>query len=275
MSLTRRDPIESQRNDAGPRRSNRSEATGISKHSKDQGRASRAHSVYGTRVSQQRAVHAVIFDLDGVLLDTEPLYTQATQEVLAPYGQEYTWALKVEMMGRDSRRAAEFLVATLGIPLTAEQYIARRQPLLERTCRTAAALPGAEELVRALHAHGVPIALATSSERPLMRAKIERHAWFELFSTFVCGDDPRLRHAKPAPDIFLLAAEELGILRENCLVFEDSLAGVEAARAAQMHVIAVAAPQMDRSRYPAGTPILSSLVDVTLAKLGLADEDSR
>ncbi|MBN1612123.1 MAG: HAD-IA family hydrolase [Polyangiaceae bacterium] len=216
-----------------------------------------------------RCCRAVIFDLDGVLLDTEPLYTQATQQVLSTYGKQYTWELKVQMMGRDSRSTAELLVAALGLPLSAEQYIARRRPLLEQACRQAPALPGAEKLVRSLWGRGIPMALATSGEASLTRAKAERHAWFELFSAVLCGDDPRLCHPKPAPDIFLLAAQELGVPLEHCVVFEDSLAGVQAAQAANMQVIAVAAPQMDRSRYADGIPIVSSLNDVRLAMLGL------
>jgi pseudouridine 5'-phosphatase len=220
-------------------------------------------------VTPVRFCRAVIFDLDGVLLDTEPLYTQATQQVLSPYGKQYTWELKVQMMGRDSRSTAEFLVAALGIPLTAEKYIAARKPLLERACRQAAPLPGAETLVRTLHARGIPMALATSGEASLTRAKGERHPWFELFSAIVCGDDPRLRHPKPAPDIFVLAAQELAVPLERCVVFEDSLAGVQAALAAGTQVIAVAPPQMDRSSYAHGIPIVSSLSDVDLAMLGL------
>ena len=216
-----------------------------------------------------RCCRAVIFDLDGVLLDTEPLYTQATQQVLSPYGKEYTWELKVQMMGRDSQSTAEFLVAALGLPLTAEQYIAARTPLLEQACRQAAALPGAEELVRSLFARGIPMALATSGEAFLTRAKALQHPWFDLFSAVVCGDDPRLCRPKPAPDIFLVAAQELGVPLEHCVVFEDSLAGVQAAQAAGMQVIAVAAAQMDRSGYAPGIPIVSSLSDVDLAMLGL------
>ena len=216
-----------------------------------------------------RCCRAVIFDLDGVLLDTEPLYTQATQQVLSPYGKEYTWELKVQMMGRDSQSTAEFLVAALGLPLTAEQYVAARTPLLEQACRQAAALPGAEELVRSLFARGIPMALATSGEAFLTRAKALQHPWFDLFSAVVCGDDPRLGRPKPAPDIFLVAAQELGVPLEHCVVFEDSLAGVQAAQAAGMQVIAVAAAQMDRSGYAPGIPIVSSLSDVDLAMLGL------
>jgi pseudouridine 5'-phosphatase len=220
------------------------------------------------------SLRAVIFDLDGVLLDTEPLYTQATQQVLSPFGKEYTWELKMQMMGRDTQSTAEFLVSALGLPLTAEQYIARRKPLLEQACRAAAALPGAEALVRRLHTRGIPTAVATSGEASLTRAKTAQHPWFELFSVVVCGDDPRLSRPKPAPDIFLMAAQDLGVAPEHCVVFEDSLAGVQAAQAACMQLIAVAAPQMDRSHYPQGIPVVSSLDDANGVMLGLEEAPS-
>jgi pseudouridine-5'-monophosphatase len=192
---------------------------------------------------------AVLFDLDGVLLDTEGLYTVATQRVLDRYGKTYDWALKVQTMGRDARIAARLIVDRLGLPLSPEELLAARDPILEELIEQSPAMAGAEVFVRGLHERGVPIAVATSSDRRLYERKIRPHTWFERFGAVVCGDDPRVRAKKPAPDIFLAAAADLGAAPAECVVFEDSPAGVEAALAAGMRVVALPPPQASRELY--------------------------
>jgi len=105
-------------------------------------------------------------------------------------------------------------------------------------------MPGAESFVRALSMRGIPMAVATSTERPLYEIKVTSHEWFSLFRAVVCGDDPSVFARKPAPDIFLAAARALGAAPEQCVVIEDSPAGVEAALAAGMRVIAMPHPAM-------------------------------
>ena len=124
-------------------------------------------------------------------------------------------------------------------PLHPEEYIRRRKPHLDRLFPTVQALPGAVAVVEALFAAAVPLAVATSSTRELFDQKLRHHGWAQRFRVVVCGDDPRLTRQKPAPDIFLLAAAELGVPPERCLVFEDSPTGVEAAKAAGTQVVAI------------------------------------
>jgi pseudouridine-5'-monophosphatase len=211
----------------------------------------------------------VIFDLDGVLLDTEPLYTEATRRIVEPYGKVFDWSVKGEMMGRGSLESARYLIAALELPLSPEAYLAQRKPILEELFAEAAELPGAQALVRALHAHGIPMALATSSERSLCALKIARHGWFSSFQAVVCGDDPSVARLKPAPDIFLVAARALDAPPEQCLVFEDSLAGVEAARAANMQVVALPDRNLDRARFTHADLVIGSYEELSLRDLGL------
>lgn len=196
-----------------------------------------------------RPVTSVIFDLDGVLLDTEPLYTEATNAIVGQYGKTYDWELKQDAIGRDPVANAKTLLERLEIPLTVEEFHRRRKPILERLMRSARAMPGAEEFVRDLFRRNVRTAVATSSERSLKDLKTSHHPWFDCFAAFICGDDPRVSARKPAPDLFLVAATELGEEPSRCLVFEDSPAGVEAARTAGMQVIAMPDPAMDPARY--------------------------
>ena len=135
------------------------------------------------------------------------------------------------------------------MPITPEEFIERREPHLRRLFPNVAPLPGVVKLVEALAARAVPMAVATSSPRELVELKSRHHDWFDAFDVVVCGDDPRLKRAKPAPDIFLLAAADLGAEPERCLVFEDAPAGVEAALAAGMRVVAIPMPIMNRDEY--------------------------
>ena len=209
----------------------------------------------------------VIFDLDGVLLDTEPLYTEATQRIVGDYGKRFEWSLKREMMGRNSLEAAEHLVRSLSLPISAAEFLQRSAPILESLFAASVELTGARALVQKLAERGVPMAIATSSSRRLYGLKSAHHDWFGVFAAVVCGDDPRIKALKPAPDIFLVAAEDLGATPEQCLVFEDSIAGVEAALAAGMQVIAVPDPNNDPERFSGAQRVIRGHAELDLQEL--------
>lgn len=203
-----------------------------------------------------------IFDLDGTLLDTEPVYTAVTQQLLDPYGKTFTWELKQQMMGKEALVSARLLVETLGIDLAPEDYLARRKPLIEEGCRTAPEIAGAPEFVEGLAARGVRMGVATSSSQRLCDMKLGWRPWSRHFEVFVCGDDPAVKRSKPAPDIFLEAARRLGADPARTLAFEDSPSGIEAARAAGMHVVAVVDPRLDRARFADTLQIAGNFVEL-------------
>jgi pseudouridine-5'-monophosphatase len=130
-------------------------------------------------------------------------------------------------------------------------------------------MPGAVELIDALTARGIPMAIGTSSPRELCRVKLAAQPFGASFHTITCSDDPGVVHAKPAPDIFLQAAAGLGADPSRCLVFEDTPKGVMAALAAGMSVIAVIDPMMRGEDYSGALRVLDSLTQVQLADLGL------
>lgn len=211
----------------------------------------------------------VIFDLDGTLVDSEPLYTLASERVLARFGKVFDLGIKRQIMGGGPLAGARFVVEQLGLPLSPEAYLAERELILMEACKTARAMPGASALIEALHARGIPLAIGTSSSRELCRVKLAAQAFGARFQVITCSDDPGVTSAKPAPDIFLKAAAELGAAPARCLVFEDTPKGVAAARAAGMAVIAVVDAMMLGEDYSGASRVVRSLEEITLAELGL------
>lgn len=185
---------------------------------------------------------AAIFDLDGTLLDTEPLYTEATQKVLDPYGATYTMALKRKVMGGDSKRSAQLTIEEFDLPMTPEELLAAREIHLQQLFPEAPEISGADLYIEYLTSRGVPTGIATSSHDHLCDLKINHRHWKPMLSTIVCGNDKALRNSKPEPDIFLLCAERMGVDPAQTLAFEDSRNGVLAAKAAGMTVIAIESP---------------------------------
>lgn len=200
--------------------------------------------------------------MDGLLLDTEGIYTEVTQQIVGEYGKVFDWSVKEKIIGRRSIQAAEIIVESLDLPISPQDYLDSRKDVLLEKFKDTEALPGAKEMTTHFFKLGIPQAIATSSSSPMFEAKFEKHKkWFSQFTQIVRGDDPELKEGKPAPDIFLLAAKRLGVDPAECLVFEDAPTGTEAALAAGMSVVVVPDPNMDHCHYKNASQIISSLKD--------------
>ena len=188
--------------------------------------------------------------MDGLLLDTEGIYTEVTQQIVGEYGKVFDWSVKEKIIGRRSIQAAEIIVESLDLPISPQDYLDSRKDVLLEKFKDTEALPGAKEMTTHFFKLGIPQALATSSSSPMFEAKFEKHKkWFSQFTQIVRGDDPELKEGKPAPDIFLLAANRVGVDPAECLVFEDAPTGTEAALAAGMPVVVVPDPNMDHCHF--------------------------
>jgi beta-phosphoglucomutase-like phosphatase (HAD superfamily) len=215
---------------------------------------------------------ACLFDLDGLLLDTEPLHARAWQEAASLFGRPLSAAELLALRGRRRHDCAEqvrqWIAAAGGPELSPEALLAVRQPIAEALLPQASPMAGAPELVGRCAALGVPMALATSSSRAAVALKAAPHPWLEAITERVHGDDPALAAGKPAPDAFLLAAERLGVAPRDCWAFEDSPAGARSALAAGCTVLVLTPPELDQASrhllYPGIERFLSSLAEVEL-----------
>ncbi|MBV8547434.1 MAG: HAD family phosphatase [Acidobacteria bacterium] len=178
---------------------------------------------------------AVIFDMDGLLLDSEPLYRMTWQTAAADLGFPIDDVLYECFVGRGNVEAEKILREHFGDVFPLEEFHSRWSRDFHERVSTIAQKPGAIELLAALETRGIPKALATSSPRVLALQCLGDLA--SRFAALAFGDE--VSHSKPAPDLFLLASQRLGVAPADCLVLEDSEAGVHAARAAGMEVIMV------------------------------------
>ncbi|GAA6031625.1 hypothetical protein JCM8097_006555 [Rhodosporidiobolus ruineniae] len=196
-------------------------------------------------------VSAVLFDMDGLMIDSERLYTVASNQVLAPYGKELTWEIKANLMGRPAHISAKYLIEATGIPLTVDELLSTMDEKLANFFKTVEPLPGVVKLVHHLEKHKIPMAIATGSKKKNFLIKSEHlpHLFGPFSTNILCGDDPILEgKGKPDPTIFIEAAKMLGINtpeeRSKVLVFEDGVSGVQAARAAGMEVVWIPDPEL-------------------------------
>lgn len=207
---------------------------------------------------------AVIFDLDGVLVDAEVWWDEVRLAWAGQLGRSWTAADQAAVMGANSLGWARIMRQRLDLDLSPEQIVDDIVGAMVQRYATHGAplIPGAVAAVRRLAEAGVPIAVASSSHRLVIDAALDSLGIAGLFRVVVASDE--VAHGKPAPDVYLLAARELGVDPSSCLVVEDSLNGVLAARAAGMTVALVpnaAVPPAAGARE-AASMILDSLAEL-------------
>jgi HAD superfamily hydrolase (TIGR01509 family) len=181
----------------------------------------------------------VIFDMDGLMLDTESIAKMCWERAFAATGRDMTGAMYASMIGRNKRDCVELLRAAFGDGFDFEATYAQCSGYYEEhVARHGTPLkPGVREVLGELSARGVPLAVATSTRGEKARVRLENAGLLRFFQTVVSGDE--VAHGKPAPDIYLEAARRLGIDPARSFALEDSHAGVRAAHAAGLKVIMV------------------------------------
>lgn len=184
---------------------------------------------------------AVIFDMDGVLVDSEPMHVDAMRELLRPYGIAYTDRENEEFFGFTDPEVFRVLRERHGLEPDARELTRRRAQLLVRLTRERTVpMPGVPDVPRRLGRLGYRLAVASSSALEVIEATLDVLGLAPVFETLVSGLE--VGRGKPAPDVFLETARRLGLPPGACLVVEDSRNGLLAAKAAGMACASVPCP---------------------------------
>jgi HAD superfamily hydrolase (TIGR01509 family) len=209
---------------------------------------------------------AVIFDMDGVLVDTEPMHLRALNQVLAESGFALSEEENQQLLGTSFKATWDFLIKRFNFEAELERYApAYDEAVVSLLREPLTPALGSMKLLADLRTHKVPLALASSAKRRWIEATLGALGMSHFFPISVSGED--VAHSKPAPDIFLLTASRLGLPANRCLVIEDSPNGIAAARGAGMDVIAVRTPNTEGLPLENATRIVSSLEEIDVRDL--------
>ena len=221
--------------------------------------------------SSPRASTAVLFDMDGLLVDSEPLWLEAETAVMARLGADWTPADQVQLLGGSLDRTVRYLLAKATRPAPPEQVAGWLMSGIADLVRERGVpvRPGARELLAEVTSAGLPHALVTGSERGFMDVVLASTGL--RFDALVCAEDVTV--TKPDPEPYLLAAKLLGVHPGDCFALEDSPNGVTSAEAAGCRVFAV--PSLVPIPYAPGRTVVPSLLDLTAGVDGISlREDS-
>jgi HAD superfamily hydrolase (TIGR01509 family) len=207
---------------------------------------------------------AVVFDLDGVLLDSEPVWNEAREALVRERGGTWDERATTDMMGMSSKEWSSYMHDRLGVPMSPAEI---NDDVVRRVAATyeqgLPLLPHAVETVRELGARW-PLGLASSSNRPIIELVLERAGVRACFAAMVSSEE--VPNGKPAPDVYLAAARELDVDPAECVAVEDSTNGIKSAVAAGMRTIAVPNRQFrpDDEVLAMAAVVVPSLADVTV-----------
>ncbi len=212
---------------------------------------------------------AVVFDMDGLMFNTEDVYWQVGTELMRRRGHRFTRDLNDAIMGRPSQACFELMIRWYSLDDSWEQLAAESEQIfISLLDQLLAPMPGLMELLDALEAAGIPKAICTSSSRKAATAVLARFHMEPRFRFTLTSED--ITHGKPHPEVYLEAADRFAVRPEEMLVLEDSQAGSRSAAAAGALVVAVPGEQSRDQDFSTAALVIDSLADPRLyGALGL------
>ena len=212
-------------------------------------------------------IKAVLFDLDGVLVDSEPFSMEASSRVLAEFNIVRTPEEEKMIFGRRTIDNYRTLVESRDLKVTPEDLVKKKVGIFKKLIKgKLKPLPGVLDLISKVKTRGFKTAVVSSSPLERVNASLEEVGLILEFDLILSGDC--CRRGKPDPEPFLLAAERLGVKPEECVVVEDAEAGIMAGKAAGMKVVAVRSPNTFGQDLSRGDVIVNSMEKVNVGLLG-------
>ncbi|XP_050678311.1 pseudouridine-5'-phosphatase-like [Leptidea sinapis] len=216
--------------------------------------------------------------MDGTVLHTEILYHEMIREICEKYNKKYLKDLQAKLFGSTDREICEIIVKTLKLPISVDEFELQVNAIAAKVMPGAPLMEGAERLLTHLHDHKIPMALATNSTEQAVRLHASaRPKLFGLFDHKVSVTDPEVYRGKPYPDIYLVAASRFPDKPKpaQCLVFEDSAIGVQAAKEAGMQVVMIPENRLSRDQTRHATLVIRSMLNFQPELFGLPPFEDR
>jgi len=213
-----------------------------------------------------KGVRAIVFDMDGVLIDSEPLHLLAYQRFLSDFGLTFQQEDNHKFLGMKDLDCAKHLIEHHNLEMTALDFVARKEATLHKLFAEQLRMqPGVLDTLEDTYRLNVPAVIASSATLPTIELVVELKGIRKYFRHLCSGDE--VTHGKPAPDVFLLAADRLGVRPSECLVIEDTFNGVCAAKAAGMMCIAIPCQATRHQDFAHADLVLNSMDEVELEEL--------
>jgi HAD superfamily hydrolase (TIGR01509 family) len=225
-------------------------------------------------MNESHDLRAVVFDLDGLIANTEDLYEKAGESVLARRGKTYDAPLREQMMGRPVADALRIMIDCHALTDSLEKLLCEcKEEMLALIATSLAAMPGLYELLDELQGAKLPLGVATSGPREYAAHVLSQLKVIERFQFVLTADD--IRHGKPDPEVYLLAAKTLGLPPAQMMVLEDSGNGCRAAVAAGAYTVAVPNRHTYHHPFPGANFIADTLGDARIPQaLGVFHDGS-
>ncbi len=208
---------------------------------------------------------AVIFDMDGVIIDSESIHADMKIRTLNHFGIPCNMEDCVAYVGRSAKAFFTDFAQKARTPVSIQEMVDyKHQIYLEyiQDSNTIYPIDGVVDLIHALHKHNIPIALASSADRKIINAVLQKFGLHDAFKYILSGAE--LPASKPNPAIYLLTAEKLGVAPKSCVVIEDATAGIAAAKDAGAYCIAYDNPNSGPQNLSRADKIVESIADIAI-----------